>query len=357
MPEKTLNQSARVTLRQLCNLEVPGSLLLPSLLAALRVIVPADHGAFFYCDHQGNMVNMYAEKMLPPESMNLYYERFYRNDSSAFSKTFLSLAASSDSVSSRSLSPEEKKADYYKEILSSLGVEHILYGIVRLNDSTREPIGQLSLYRNASSAAFSATDATALREVLKYLGKALKVSPFAQSFHPEEKPVEEAMAIFSLSGSQIFADENWLRLVRLAKGEPISPKTAKVELVAIQEFIKSMVSLAASSKKSAYVVDSPWGRFAFRHHGLTGEPEQKAIALIVSRLAVGKVLYAEGAAKLGLSSQQREVALMVSLGKTNAQIASQLGVSLNTAGYHVKQLFTKLGVHERSSVAERLRSA
>ena len=38
-------------------------------------------------------------------------------------------------------------------------------------------------------------------------------------------------------------------------------------------------------------------------------------------------------------------------------MAEKLGVSVNTAGYHVKQVFVKLGVHERADVARVLRQA
>jgi DNA-binding CsgD family transcriptional regulator len=58
--------------------------------------------------------------------------------------------------------------------------------------------------------------------------------------------------------------------------------------------------------------------------------------------------------RLALSPQQKEVGLLVAQGKSNPEIAGALGVSLNTANYHVKQLFTKLNAHERSEVAPKL---
>ncbi len=44
---KTTSQSTRVTLRQLCNLGLPAPVLLPSLLPAVRAVVPATYAAFF----------------------------------------------------------------------------------------------------------------------------------------------------------------------------------------------------------------------------------------------------------------------------------------------------------------------
>jgi DNA-binding CsgD family transcriptional regulator len=351
------SQSARVTLRQLCNLALPAPVLLPSLLPAIRSVVPASHAAFFYCDAVGNMVNMYAERMLPPEAMTRYYERHYRHDSHAFSRAFLRLAAATDPVSYRTISAEEKRTDYYREVLSALGVAHVMYGVVRATGNGREPIGQLSLYRGEGEPAFGAEDAEALRDVLHYLGCALAATPYAPVTAPSEQIAEEAMAVLSDDGEVIFADDGWTRLARLARGEPISPMQAKQEPKALREFLRGVVIAARAAKNALHQVDSPWGKFAFRHHALSGVTGDKATALVVSRLATESVRLAEGAAKLSLSAQQREVALLVALGQTNAEIADKLGVSVNTASYHVKQVFAKLEVHDRADVARLLRQA
>ena len=354
---KTNSQSSRVTLRQLCNLGLPAPVLLPSLLPALRAVVPATHAAFFYCDAQGHMVNMYAERMLPPEAMTRYYERHYRADISAFSSAYLRLVAGSDPVSFRTISAQEKAGDYSREVLSQLAVGHVMYGIVRSPDNGREPIGQLSLYRGVDDAPFTSVDADALRDVMHYLGRALLASPYVQVTAPSEQVAEEAMAVLDEAGELLFADDAWMRLSRLARGEPISPRESRDEPKALREFLRGVVIAARSAKKSLHVVSSPWGQFAFRHHALDDAVGGKATALVVSRLATEPVRLTEGASRLDLSAQQREVALMVALGMTNAEMAEKLGVSVNTAGYHVKQVFVKLGVHDRADVARLLRKA
>ncbi len=354
---KSTTQSARVTLRQLCNLGLPAPVVLPSLLPAIRAVVPSAHAAFFYCDASGHMVNMYAERMLPPEAMARYYERHYRADASAFSAAYLRLASVSDPVSFRSIGTVEKGSDYYRDVLSQLGVEHVMYGIVRSPLNGHDALGQLSLYRDAGQPAYTAADAVALRDVLHYLGPALGASPYAQVTAPSEQTAEEAMAVLGEDGELLFADDAWMRLTRMARGEPISPGQARDEPKALRTFMQGVVTTARAAKNSLHVVRSPWGQFAFRHHELQGVSGGKATALVVSRLAAESVRMTEGAARLELSSQQREVALMIALGLTNAEMAEKLGVSVNTAGYHVKQVFTKLGVHDRADVARLLRQA
>jgi len=54
---------------------------------------------------------------------------------------------------------------------------------------------------------------------------------------------------------------------------------------------------------------------------------------------------------LALSEREREVAVLVALGRTNRQIARELVISERTAESHVQSIFNKLGFHRRSEVA------
>jgi pimeloyl-ACP methyl ester carboxylesterase/DNA-binding CsgD family transcriptional regulator len=61
---------------------------------------------------------------------------------------------------------------------------------------------------------------------------------------------------------------------------------------------------------------------------------------------------------LGLTPREKEVLALVAKGLTNRQIASELFISVKTAGAHVSNILTKLGVARRAqaaAVAERLR--
>lgn len=348
---------SRLTIRQLSNLGLPSHLVLHALLAAVRAVARASHAAFFYCDAQGNMTNMYAERMLPPEAMARYYERHYRADTHAFSKAYLARVAASDPVSRRSVTKEERETDYYKEVLAALDVEHMLYGIVRSSGAKREPIGQLSLYRGKGEKPFDDNDMDALRDVLHYLSRALSETNFSSVKVPAEQTAEEAMAVLDDRGSILFCDPEWSRLVRLARGDQITPGRASEEPRALREFLGGVVQATRGAPNVLHLIDSPWGRFAFRQHKLEAPDGGSAQALIVSRLATDPIRLTEGASRLDLSPQQREVALMIALGHTNAEIAEKLDVSINTAGYHVKQVFAKLDVHDRGDVARVLRKA
>jgi DNA-binding NarL/FixJ family response regulator len=51
----------------------------------------------------------------------------------------------------------------------------------------------------------------------------------------------------------------------------------------------------------------------------------------------------------GLSMRERQVLGLVATGKTNRQIASQLGISEHTVARHVSGIFSKIGVSSRTA--------
>ena len=53
----------------------------------------------------------------------------------------------------------------------------------------------------------------------------------------------------------------------------------------------------------------------------------------------------------GLSAREEEVLALLALGKTNAQIAEQLFLSIDTVKTYVRRVFAKLGVHNRTQAA------
>jgi DNA-binding NarL/FixJ family response regulator len=57
---------------------------------------------------------------------------------------------------------------------------------------------------------------------------------------------------------------------------------------------------------------------------------------------------------LGLSPREREVAKLLCEGRTNADIAQSLYLSVRTVETHVKHIFAKLGVTSRAAAATAL---
>ena len=346
--------SARVTLRQLCNLGLPATLLLPSLLPVLRELVPASHAGFFFCDVRGGITNLYAERLLAPGAMASYHDE---HSNQQFRKQYLQRVAAARPISRRSVSPDERNSAYYRDVLAALGIAHFLYAVVRHQGQV---LGQLSLYRGSDAAAFSLEDEQTLDSVLRYLGEGLAVPSPVVLRDLQEQAVEEGLALLDAQGQELYADANWPRLIRLAHGNTIAPATALAERETLPHFVATMLAAVLSAPNAIHQVHTRWGQFAFRRHSMTpspGGPGGQAVALLLSRLAAEPLRLAQGAAALGLSPQQREVAVLIAQGHSNPEIAQRMGVARNTASYHVKQVFGRLKVHDRSEIARVLSAA
>ena len=71
--------------------------------------------------------------------------------------------------------------------------------------------------------------------------------------------MDEAMAVLDKAGELLFADDLWMQLSRLARGEPISPRGCHDELRALQVCMPVFVIPARSPNKSLHVVASRRG--------------------------------------------------------------------------------------------------
>jgi DNA-binding CsgD family transcriptional regulator len=363
-----VKQSAvRSRIRQLCCLGLPGEILMASLLPALRELVPSDSAAFFWVDSRGEMRNLYAERLLPPEVMSLYFERYYEGREASFRKSFLERAAAPEGVVAMSADGDLSKTDYYNEILKRLDAHHVLYGVVREQGAA---LGQLSLYRPLDAPAFTPRERADLASVMRYVahgiaGEETRREANGNDAFSFEDSDEEAMLVTDRSGTIRHASEKGRRLLLLATTSEINPASLKASVNeratrALQALAARLdaVSRGEDSDTPMMTLDSKWGRHLLRAYWLEDD-YQAADALIGVRIQrqepmILRFVHAMG--RIALSPQQREIALLIAQGKSNQEIAEGLGVSGNTVAYHIKQLFLKLDVHDRAGAIERITS-
>lgn len=56
-----------------------------------------------------------------------------------------------------------------------------------------------------------------------------------------------------------------------------------------------------------------------------------------------------------LTPRQRDVALLVSRGLSNAEVASKLGIQKSTVASYLKEVYSALGIHSRTALANLVR--
>jgi DNA-binding CsgD family transcriptional regulator len=343
-----------VLIRKLCGLGLPAQTLAPSLLPTLRKLIPSHSAAVFWVDDQFEMTGLYAERLLAPEAMAHYYESHYQQAVTGFPRAFAARAAASDPVSVHKYTKVEQESAYFRDVLSQLDAYQILYGVLRV---AAQPFGQISIYRGERDPEFGRRDQDTLRGLLRYLSIGLR--PLTLSAHrasPAEV-VEEWLGIVGLDGTLINAPPDWSHLVRLLAIEDVTPRKAHDEQRAVAAFLRQLCARLTGPDGAAvshFDVQhhSAWGRFRIRAYRLQDLAGRRAdhVGLLIGRNEPQVLALVRGTGASGLSPQQREVALLVAGGKSNQEIARALSLSLNTASYHVKQVFARLKVHNRKDV-------
>jgi DNA-binding CsgD family transcriptional regulator len=343
-------------IRKLCGLGLPAQTLAPSLLPALRDLIPAHSAAVFWVDVRYEMTGLYAERLLPPEAMARYYENHYEHAVTGFPSAFAARARASDPVSARKVTKTEQSTDYFRDVLARLDAYQILYGVLR---DGALPIGQISFYRGARDAEFGRRDQSVLRGLLRYLAAGLRPQPLSPIATAQAEVVEEWMGVVELDGRIISGPPDWSRLVRLLAMGDVAPRTAREEERVVTEFLRAIVAqMDDADRVGGQHVDlqrrSPWGYFRIRAYRLPdaeGRRPDRA-GLVIGRKEPRTLALARGTGASPLSPQQREVALLLAEGNSNQDIARALDLTLNTANYHVKQVFARLQVHSRDEVAD-----
>ena len=353
--------TVRARIRQLCCLGLPGELLVPSLLPALRELVPSDSAGFFWVDSRGDMTNLYAERLLPPEVMSLYFERFYDGRGSAFRHAFLDRARAPEGVVATTAEGDFTRSAYYNEILRKLDAHHVLYGIVRDQGAA---LGQVSLYRATDAPPFSARERADLTSVMRYVshGVAAGMNPPANGSAFQDTD-DEAMLVLE-GGAIRHGSERARRLLLLATTSEINAATlgaavnerAAAALKQVCERLQA-VGCGEDTPPPAITLESKWGRYVIRAYWLDDDRSPRApVGVRIQRQEPMILRFVQAMGRLPLSPQQREIALAIAQGKSTQEIADALGVSANTVAYHIKQLFLKLDVHDRAGAVARITS-
>jgi DNA-binding CsgD family transcriptional regulator len=343
-------------IRKLCGLGLPAQTLAPSLLPALRVLIPAHSAAVFWVDPRYEMTSLYAERLLPPEAMARYYENHYTDTVNGFRTAFAARIAAPDPVSTHKVTRAEQTSSYFRDVLVQLDAYQILYGVLR--DGTL-PVGQISFYRGARDREFSRRDQDVLGGLLRYLAIGLRPQPAHARALAQAEVVEEWLGLVEMDGTIASAPADWSRLVRLLAMGDVAPRTAREEQRTVTDYLHRIVARLDGPEGSGaqhldLQQDSPWGHFrlrAYRLPDVTGRPPA-LVGLLIGRKEPLALALARGTGASELSPQQREVAMLLAEGRSNQEIARALDLTLNTANYHVKQVFARLHVHSRDEVAD-----
>ena len=133
--------------------------------------------------------------------------------------------------------------------------------------------------------------------------------------------------------------------------EPASTKSTQI----LQQLWHSELQSSVLARRARATFDCEWSRYVVRSYArLDGATAHEHLVVQISRQEPAVFQTIRAISMQNLSTQQREIALAIALGRSNLEISKLLSISVNTVAYHLKQLYLKLGVHDRVAVIERL---
>jgi len=347
------HSGALAHLRLLCSLGLGAEAVVPALLRALRPLVPSDSGAFFWVDANGDMTHMYAERMLPAAVTQRYFKRHYEGAMHAFRARVLAQARAKEITRETCVDEATQASEYFREVLVPLGAFRTLHAVVQDHGA---PLALLSLYRPQGAPAFTAAQREIVATLCRYLQGALRGAEAEAAATQFRESGEAALLVCADDGTVAQASGRGHALLAQASGCRINRYTMTGELEQAGRSLLRRVLGSGTAPRAATDLPMPdaqvvneWGLFRLRAY-----PLASGYGVLIERHEHLLLRLVDAMRSLKLSAQQREVALLLARSLSNPQIARRLAISLNTASYHVKQLFAKLDAHDRAGVVARI---
>ncbi len=296
------------------------------------------------------------------EYLNLYRQRYNQMD--PLLKSLLASAqvvTTKDVISARDLG----RSEYYNDFLRP---QSIHYQMVMYLRSGGQLLGLLGLCRARGEKDFSPAEFTkaellgsylagALQKAI-FMGKVTKSSEIIHSICPDLP--YKGLIVLDESLDLVYANEEALEAISCVGGEEYITSKSKPPLPE-ELYVMSQNLLQSTATKSGGV---PSAEVDLRARG-TGEPvssslrvincpENKRLCMIRFGQKGSTALLRPQLEKLGLSRRELEVTSLVCEGLKNSEIGEKLFISEYTVENHLRSIYEKLEVKNRTSMAHKV---
>ena len=357
-------RSASLThIRRLCTLGLPTEGIVPELIRALCREAHCDAGVVLWFDAQGNVANLYATHLPSPAAMAMWFGPAQGPDATSRlppaadeplqrRKLIGTCAEDDGDVHGRAATGTEPFCPHRHlcgmAAPSAAPLQRLCCAVVRHGTA----VASLMVYRPAAAAPFGAEERAVVKAAGRYLSLNGHATPADTGAAMYRARGEQAFLLCEPDGRVIRASPNGYELLAQASGCAINRSTVPDELErAGRRLIRRLLAdeapraaHQAGAPEPATTVINPWGLFRLR---VFFEPDGPQ-GVLIERVEHLLVRLVAAMWHLDLSVQQGEVLLLLAQGLSHERIAERMGVSPNTADYHIRQLYSKLSAHTRN---------
>lgn len=344
--------------RQLSCLGLDSRLVIPGMMAALHDIIPSTHNFFFWTTPDGSPVNIFAEEIIA--SVFSTYAEAGPLLAGPEEPNIQRLATSPHRVGRmhEAFSPRLIDRSRTREIV----LEPYRVAGPSLMASVRERggavLGLMTLGRSTGERDFSEAEVRLLEGLTVYVLHALKAEPSTAGQMWIDG--QDTAAVLADEEGRIRHTTSEARTMLAYAAEPGMRPGASLKPFdpylprPLRELCRNLdaIGRGLGAPPPAVVLEGPWGQLHCRAQRTTpaageGEGEHGVLVTLVRRRPLPLHL-AHRLQRMPLSPRQREVALMLGLGRSPEEITDSLGIRRNTYRAHLADIYDRMGVANRS---------
>lgn len=336
---------------------------MPALMRTLYREARCDAGLMLWFDSRGEVVNLYAPRLPAPAVLGAWFAPPAHTHSLARGSStwagpdrrnaYIATCSDGDDDGHRRDDAPAAPLCPSRFLCSMAAPESVpLQRLCCAVTRHGAPMASLMVFRPAAVYPFGRKERVAVKAAGRYL-----------SLNGRSIPADTCAAMYRAGGEQGFLDcepdghvirasANGYELLVQACGCPVNPTTVPEQLEqAGRQLIRRLLAESGShserdmngSERMTSLIN-PWGLFRLRAFFDRGGP----LGVLIERVEHLLVRLVEAMERLDLSVQQGETLLLLAQGLSQDRIAERMGVTHNTADYHIRQLYSKLDAHTRN---------
>ncbi|MES2611327.1 MAG: helix-turn-helix transcriptional regulator [Pseudomonadota bacterium] len=349
------DRHAFARLHHLASLEAGGMQLIEPLLQELRRVVGFDFGCLLYPGSDGELMN-YAQEPMQSVARDYFEARILRSERQVLLRSPRDFGELVRHEHGPRLMREQMavpmaellRSDYYDAVMRATGARDYMSLVLRTAQGVG--LGVIHLFRDAAAPDFTPQDAALLGRLEPHLARTLQAG---ERDAQDSEVHSQGVLVATPEGRPKWISPEAEALMPQAFGWRWRRSTQLPP--ALQELLRRLnAQRPGEMALPAMELFTAQGCFSLRATHLTPAPQarqdRRAVALYITRRVARGVRLLSALQTLGLPQRQHELAWWLARGLPESQIAQRMGISLNTAVYHRRQLYNRLGVMGREEL-------
>lgn len=335
-------------------LGLDGRKIVPSVLRALRELIPADYLFFFWTDEEGELQGAYEDPAAPDGVHALYFGEFHNRQEAEALPRFADTMRAGPDIFFPDFSPQAVRGTaFYERIVRPLNSRYP--AVIVLRDGAR-CLGMVVFHRTPAMGPFTPDEVSMLRDIRHCLVQALTVTPRPPGLWVSDRG--EGLLILDRQGRLQHHNPESVSLIQMlsdartvqALARPTT--TLPMPVTAVHRCLHEQW-LGMESPSPETTMHNVWGRFRLRAHPLA-EAADGIKGVTIRREIPLRLRVWESLPRQPLTPRQRELCFWLAGDFSYQDIAVRMGISRHTVIEYMQEIYAKLDVRGREALLANL---